>query len=280
MKWFRQKITVLFIDDQTGAAIAKTELAPADVPESFAVDTTLHLGDTDWSVVHAEPATREECTRSGSLTLRLHRIEKIDPATILFSLPSICARLAAIGAGLLQGDELLMAEDDWRQVELVSRQFAAEAEAEIQAIRTIHEQEWTGVAWRNLHVRTRPDPPIAAPLTRADVARYFGGVAFRGVAYRGDDGPIESGFSFTAGDGFQGYGVEEDGGVTVFGIVQHTPAPPPERSIDALVEMAREFDLLLVDWCRCALVAPDRQLFRQVLLGEAGGADSAGAADP
>lgn len=276
MAWFRRKIAVLFIDDQTGAAIAKTELAPADVPESFAVDTTLHLGDTDWSVVHAEPATREECVRSGSLTLRLHRIEKIDPATLLFSLPSICDRLAPTGSGALRGDELLLEEDDWRQLELVSRRFTPEADAEIQAIRTIHEQEWTGVAWRNLHVRTRPDPPIAAPLTRADLARFFGEAAFRGVGYWGAGSPIESGFSFVASDGFQGYGVEEDGRVTVFGIVQRTPAPPPARSIDALVEMAREFDLLLADWCRCALLPPDRQLFRQILLGEADTADSAG----
>ena len=83
-----------------------------------------------------------------------------------------------------------------------------------------------------------------------------------------------------AGDGFQGYGVEEDGRVTVFGIVQHTPAPLPDRSIDALVEMARELDLLLVDWCRCALVTPDPRLFRQVLTGEADGADAAGPAEP
>jgi hypothetical protein len=269
MSWFRPKaVEISFIDDETGATIAATRMPPADVPESFAVDTTLHLGDTDWSVVRAEPLTRAEYARSGSLTLWLRRVQKIDPRSILFSLPSICDRLAAVGTGALRGDELLMAEDDWRQLELVSRQFAPQADAEIQAIRRIHEEEWTGVAWRNLHVRSQPDPPIAAALTRADVAGSLAGVTFRGVGYEGTASPIESGFSFVTEDGLRGYGVEKDGRVTVLGIVQSTGASSPDRSVHALAELARRFDLLLANWCRCALVEPDSPLFRQLLTRE------------
>jgi len=263
-----RKVAVTLIDDARGATLAATELSPSDLPESFEIETTLHLGDAEWSVVYAEPRTRPEFTKSGTLTLRLRRVEKVDPGTILFSLPSICDRLAVIGDGALAGDECILSEDDWRQLELVSRHFAADADAEIAAIRRIHEQEVAQVGWRKIHVRRRPDPPIAAPLTRKDLDRAFhGGITFRGVSYRGARSPIVSGYSFRAADGLQCYGVEEDGRVTVLGIAQDTPASPPFRSAQALAEVAREFDLDLVHWCRCVRVPWDAPLFRHLLLG-------------
>jgi hypothetical protein len=268
MGWFSRKIVITMIDDVTGAAFATTKLPPANLPETFEIATTMHLGDADWSVVHAEPRTRPEFTKSGSLTLRLRRIDYADPNDILFSLPSICDRLAAIGDCALAGDECVLHEDDWRQFELVSRQFAAESDAEIEAIRRIHERERADVGWRNLHVRGRPDPPIAAALTREDLDRAFGGgLAFRGVGYRGTGAPIASGYSFTAADGLQCYGVEDDGRVTVLSIVQDTPTPPPVRSAEALMEISRQFDLDLVHWCRCSRASWDTPLFRQLLLG-------------
>jgi hypothetical protein len=38
-------------------------MPPDDLPESFEIDTTLHLGDSNWSVVHAEPQTKAEFTK-------------------------------------------------------------------------------------------------------------------------------------------------------------------------------------------------------------------------
>ena len=166
------------------------------------------------------------------------------------------------------GDELVLVEDDWRQFELVSRQFATEADAEIEAIRRIHEDERAGVAWRKIHVRRRPDPPIAAPLTRQDIDRAFGGgVTFRGVSYHRRRSPIAAGYSFRAADGLRCYGIEEGGRITVLGIVQDTQKEPPARSADALAEIAREFDLDLIHWCRCGRAPCDTRLFRELLLG-------------
>ena len=268
MGWFSRNVTVTFIDDATGSAFATTEMPPADLPESFEIATTLHLGDADWSVVDAAPRTRPEYSKSRVLTLRLRRVEKVDPSKILFSLPSICDRLPAIGGGTLTGDACILAEDDWRQFELVSRRFAAESDAEIEAIRRIHEQERAEVGWRKIHVRHHPDPPITGPLTLQDVDRAFGGgMTIRGVSFHGAGSPIVSGYSFKAADGLQCYGTEEGGRVTVLGIVQDAPALPPTRSADALTEIARAFDLDLVNWCRCGRASPDKPLFRQLLLG-------------
>ena len=245
-----RQVVVTLINEATGAPFATIELPPTDLPESFELETTLHLGDTDWSVVEAQPRTRQQYSKSGTLTLRLHQIDKVDPNSILFSLPSICDRTPPVGDGALSGDECILAEDDWRQFELVSRRFASDTDLEIAAIRRIHEHEKAGFAWRKIHVRSRPDPPIAGGLTLEHVEHAFGGtVRFRGVRYHGASSPIVSGYSLRAADGLECYGLAEDGRVTVLGIVQDAPAPPPIHSTDDLMAIAREFDLDLVHWC-------------------------------
>lgn len=262
-------VALTLVDDATGAVFARTDVPPGELPETFAVATTLHLDDGDWSVVHAEPRTRAEYSRTGTLTLRLRRVEMIDPGQLLYSLPSICDRIPGTGGGALAGDECVLNEDDWRQFELVSRAHAAESDAEIAAVRRIHDEERAAVGWRTLHVRPGPDPPIAAALTLDDVDRAFGGgLSFRGVTFRGAGAPIESGFSFRTADGLECYGIAEGGRVTVLGIVQDVPNPPPTRSADSLVALARKFDLDLVHWCRCARAAWDDPLFRQLVTGD------------
>jgi hypothetical protein len=104
MGWFSRKVLLTLIDDATGAAFARTEMPQADLPESFEFETNLHLDDADWSVVHAEPRTREEYTKSGSLTLRLRKIEMIATETISFSQVDITERF---------DDNRNLAPDEW-----------------------------------------------------------------------------------------------------------------------------------------------------------------------
>lgn len=135
------------------------------------------------------------------------------------------------------------------------------------------------MGWRKIHVRSRPDPPIAGSLTRQHLNRAFGGaVAFRGVSYRGAGSPIVSGYSFRAADGLECYGIDEGGRVAVLGIVHDSPESPPVQSADALARIAREFDFDLVHWCRCARVSWESPLFRHLLLGT--NADPGAAPDP
>ena len=51
------------------------------------------------------------------------------------------------------------------------------------------------------------------------------------------------------------YGVTERDSVTVLGLTSTAAGGPiPAESIELVL---REFDLVLVDWCRCAAVGPD-----------------------
>ncbi len=85
MSWLSRNVLVTFINDATNEAFAESKMPPANLPESFAAETTLHIGDADWSVVHAEPQSKKEFTESGALTLRLRKIELIDPEALSYS---------------------------------------------------------------------------------------------------------------------------------------------------------------------------------------------------
>jgi hypothetical protein len=127
-----------------------------------------------------------------------------------------------------------------------------------------------GSGWRKIHVRSRCDPPIAALLTRGDLERAFGGdIQFRGVSYHGAPSPIASGFSYWGG-GVDLYGIEEDRRIVVLGIGQLLMESRPEsaQSLQRLAKLARDFDLELVNWCRCARASWDSPLFRRLLLGD------------
>ncbi len=254
-------VWVTFIDDGAQEMIATVNLPIADLPDTFEIETTLKLGDAEWSVVHADPQTKGGFSRSGKLMLHLRRIEKIDLSNILYSLPSICDQLPAVEDTHAAVHDLVLAEDDWRQFELVSRAFTAESDVEITAIRSIHDHERAGVGWKKIHIRKRPDPPIASTLSRKDIDRTFGGVTFRKARF--GKSPIISGFSFQSGD-LRCYGIEEEGTVTVLGIAQEAKQ---DESVEALTTLARDFDLELVQWCRCARAAWDDPRFRRLLTG-------------
>lgn len=266
-----KNIQVTLIDDVAGVVLQTFSMSATELPESFEpteFETTLRIQEEDWIVAEATPRNRVDYSGSGKLTLRLRRKESISLDDILYSLPSICDRIPAVGSNPLKGDECILAEDDWRQFELVSLAFSEESDKQIEAVYRIHEEEGAAVGWRKIHVRSQPDPPLDAMLTRADLERAFGRpLAFRGVAYQGASSPIVGGFSFRAPDGLQCYGIEERGQLTTLAIDQDLPEHPPQHSAEALARLAKDFDLELIRWCRCARASWSLPLFREMLLG-------------
>ena len=265
MAWFTSKVSVTFIDDANGEAFAATEMPPGDLPESFELDTTLHLAGEDWTVVDAQPSSRSEYARSKVLTLRLRRVEMVDPSTLLFSLPSICDSIPGINDRPISGDEFLLAEDDWRQVELVSKDFSRDVDDEIVHIRKIHENASAKVGWREIHVRSKIEFPIACSLGLADLANALTvSSAPTGLAYHGAASGIADGFSFRA-DGLTIYGVAPNGNVQTIAFDQYSDVSPASQSIELVKSLAQNLGLDLVYWCRCLRVSPYDPLFHKLL---------------
>jgi hypothetical protein len=45
--FFSRKVHVTFVDAATGQPFAQTKMEPAQLPDTFLADTTMHLGDND-----------------------------------------------------------------------------------------------------------------------------------------------------------------------------------------------------------------------------------------
>ncbi len=272
MAWFSSKVEVTFVDDATGESFGVTQMRPADLPESFELDTTLHLGGAEWSVVVAQPKTRAEYAKSKTLMLRLRRVETVAPNNILYSLPSICDAIPAVNGQPLSGAEFALAEDDWRQFEFISHEFAREVDEEIAKIRLIHENAAAEVGWREIHVRTKPEEPLVCNLALSDLANVLETSSESvGVTYHGAQSRIADGYSFTTSDALTVYGVAPSSKVQVIAIGRCPVSSGNVGSIAGLRSMAHSFRLDLVDWCRCARIAPDSPLFDSLLSNEATG---------
>jgi hypothetical protein len=266
MTSFSLKIAVTFIDAATEESIGITHIPAADLPISFERDTTIHLSGADWQVINARPKTRAQYTKSQTLILWIRQIQTIDPRDILYSLPSICDVVPDLNDRSFSGHELTIAEDDWRQFELISHQFADKVDKEIAKIQSIHEHAAEGVGWRSIHIRTKPEIPILGNITLTHLAKMLKVSAkSTGITYDGSQSPIADGYSFKLNDDFAVYGVAPNGKVRAIAFGQNSNVSPDRESIDAIAQLARKLNLDLVHWCRCLRVAPDDPEFVSLL---------------
>lgn len=266
MTSFSLNIEVTFIDDLTDESLGVTQIPANNLPDSFERDTTINLRGADWNVLNAKPKTRAQYIKSKTLILWIRRIELVNPQDILYSLPSICDPIPEVNDRDISGDELTIAEDDWRQFELISNKLADKVDKEIAKIRLIHENATEGIGWKEMHIRKKPEIPIASNIALTHLASLLKVSAkSTGITYHGSPSPIADGYSLTLNDDFSVYGIAPNSKVQVIAIGQDANISPNQESIELLQQLARKFNLDLVHWCRCIRVSPDDPAFRSLL---------------
>jgi hypothetical protein len=266
MTSFSLNIEVTFIDTLTDESLGVTQIPANNLPDSFEQDTIINLSGSDWNVLNARPKTRVQYTKSKTLILWIRRVEIIKPQDILYSLASICGLIPEVSDRDVSGDELTIAEDDWRQFELVSTKLADKVDREIAKIRFIHENAKEEIGWREIYIRKKPEIPIASNIALAHLASLLKvSVKSTGITYYGSPSPIADGYSLTLNDDFCVYGIAPNSKVQVIAIGQDSNIPPNSESIELLQQLARKFNLDLVHWCRCTRVSPEDPAFRSLL---------------
>jgi hypothetical protein len=213
-------IEVVFLDAASGSELARTVVAPQELPETFAISTTVQIDETEWKVVSAEPVRRAEIERIGRLRLTVRRrstTAMFDPHAIKFSMPTICDPLPSPdpAASLADLEVFVIDEDLWRDVEWVPRRHAQVVEAGFAEIAAIRDE--ASGPFPRLHLRTEPVTPLAgAGLTVADLATALGADAERWDGVVIDTlgaGFVEGGFAFRLPDASRVYGHCEDTGM-------------------------------------------------------------------
>ncbi|MFF0726925.1 hypothetical protein [Streptomyces sp. NPDC004134] len=251
-----ESVQVVFVDAETEAEFARTELAPGQLPDSFEHETRLDLGGKAWAVVRADPPDAAQFLRSGRLVLTLRRIEPVDPQEMAYSLPTIFDPLPATEDAAGPGEHFVIHEDDWRQAEMVSRQLAGQVEAEMRAIREVFEQHSRVIGegassvrvFDRIHLRRTPAAPISTEVSRRRLWELLPvvGRPYAGVRFPDGPGRVAGSFAIDS-DPLVVYGQAQGDLVTTLCL-----APSPDAAAESaagLEQAMREFDLLLADWC-------------------------------
>ncbi|MEJ7604327.1 MAG: hypothetical protein WKG01_41085 [Kofleriaceae bacterium] len=230
-------IRVELVNAATGGSMGEANMPADRLPDSFDAQTTMHLGNDEWQVVTAEPMSRAEYEAAGRLRITLHKIVKVDPKSILFSLPTIENTMPPLQPGA--GATCTMHEDDWRQHELVSADLEPEIAAELGDIRTVHEGR-VGIGFTAIHVRNRvPEPLAGRTIELATLVEALGTEARGEVSLGG--GLVVGGFAYAIGGGHV-YGREDGGRIKDLAIARGTDGR-------GLAPFARAHRLVLVNWC-------------------------------
>jgi hypothetical protein len=259
------EVNITLIDAGSGQVLGMTAMAAGALPESFLQATTLHIGGDEWSVQSAEPPLRSQFAATGELVLTLARIERLDPQTILYSLPTINDRLSG-EAGQADGTEVVLMEDDWRQVEFVHASCREIVEEELRDIRRIHDAHRRDIGFETIHLRSRLPEVLAAAGLGASVLPELVPGSSRPLRFASSGARIAGGFAYELAEGWLLYGVAVPPLLETLGLHAGSGALPAPQ-IAALEKLAQNANLLLVDWCRCTVAEPAAGTFGRLLAG-------------
>lgn len=251
-------IEIAFVDEASGAEFARTILDPEQLPETFAIRTTITLGDEDWIVTAAEPVTRGEIVRAGRVGLVVRKARPatmVDSREIQFSMPTICDPLPAPDPDVSLADArvFVVDEDLWRDVEWVSRRHTPDVEANFAAISAI--RAVASGPFPKLHLRASPlSPLLGCRLTVQDLADALGPGAEQldGVVIDTlGAGFIADGFAFLLPGDTHVYGYCEGDEVAALGLHRQGAREVMPGGLAALTQSmrARAADLIVWPYC-------------------------------
>ncbi len=258
-------IRLTCIDDANDKVFAESAVDSGMLPESFRNVTTLTIGDHDWRLLEAEPLTREELEASGRVELRLRKLDAPDPSESLFSLPTLCNDLPETNGPLLDGSELLLHSDDWRQVELVARADQTAVDEELGFIAQVLRDAQADEGFAAIHMRRKLEKPLRhATIPLQELRDAMTEARESRVVFESSSNCIDHSFSFFLTPDLILYGQAPEGRVEILAAALMTHADwRPEHQ--ALRDLAARHDLLLVDWCRCRQAAAADESFVSTL---------------
>lgn len=246
--WNKKKIIidVTFINKADDSIIGKAAMPIENLPDSFELHTCMHIGEDDWSVEQAIPMIKDEFSKSGKLTLILLRVETVPVSDIRYSLPTIAEELPALTQDkpLYNDFSLILHEDDWLQIEVLSIKDIDYINQELAAISMIL-NEYVGQDFDRFHIR-KPLINTHLSLSLDQLLSTLQVVEKGNIKFGGLSGYVADGFAFRT-VGFTVYGIANNENVRLLGIM--------DTDIDqALLDTMKSFDSIIVDWCACKVL--------------------------
>lgn len=245
-------IKVQFIDSSNGNVFAISEMPLDQLPETFEIQTTMHLNDEDWTVEEAIPPSAKEFLQTKNLTLKMSKVEYMDPKDLLYTLPTISNETPRRSNSSLYNDfDYSMQEDDWRQIEFLNKSSFPHIEIEIAKIEKVKLNDSEEVnseftAFKNCHVRDT----IGEPNLVLDVIQLNNILKTEKMgSLKISDEFVENGFSLKT-ESTTFYGIIEKGIVSQFCIGEFS-----DTTANEIQNLVNELDLLFVGWYHCQIIS-------------------------
>lgn len=252
-------IQVSFIDVELRKEFAKSNMPVSQIPKSFEAHTTINIQQNDWEVVESRPMTSEEFSIKGKLTLYLRKIKKetVCPENILYSIPTISNELPAIkeGSSKLGKNNLELHEDDWEQIEFVSKDFENIVDLELKKIELIYQEGSKEldefIAFTEIYNRNELKQPIKRKvIPYNELIHYFKKIdVLDGVTFQGVAGIVQSSFALKLETDMYLYGIEKNGYVEVMCLALNNKSNISAENLSTIETIMHKYELLLVDWC-------------------------------
>ncbi len=201
------------------------------------------------------------------------QVKMIDPDDILFSMPTIEDSLPRIVESSTSDIAMLeIHEDDWRQLEFISRDHQENIDKEMEQIQQIFDNEAveaeieveteveTILAFNEIHVRQLIPRPINKPFTFNKLSEYFNADLTKGnLKFQGYSGVVENAFYIKI-DGIEYYGQTENNKIVVLCLYNADSKEDLINSIVKLTNLLISENLLLVDWMRRRVIGNKEEL--------------------
>lgn len=172
------------------------------------------------------------------------------------------------GGGPIEGSEVVLLDDDWRQVEFVAADLAPAVDLEFADIQAIRQSHRVGPGFDQVHVRTLVADPLAGRVVSGAALTSRFGQLSRGLRVDVRDRRVGDGFVVALGASWALYGTYTDRLARILGLHRSSSeaATAAGDMEDRLRSLAREHQLLLVDWCRCRKAGSDDAGFATIML--------------
>jgi hypothetical protein len=267
----KRTIHVEFINAKDQRPIAVSKLPPEQIPDTFAIATTLDMAGSKWSVERAEPQDKSDILKAGKVRVYLIAVSTMSPNDILFSLPTISDDMAVATGDILPSPRIFaIHEDDWRQVEFIARKYSTDIEAELADIRRIYQEQRAGVGFKKVHIRKRiPNPLSGVKLALRELEAVLSPPGkFEGVGFDRTRGTIPGSFAWSLDENCVIWGITDESGHVTRLCLLGSLGPRATQVSGQFAKLASEHQLALVDWCRLTNITSDMDAFRTYFTGK------------
>jgi hypothetical protein len=184
------------------------------------------------------------------------KVQSIKPKNILFTTPTVEETLPEF-EDKIDTTNLQFNQDDWRQIEFISKPQKNSIVLEIEKIKDVYDhfsqKTDSYTAFKKVALRDIIKEPLAVDFSKLKSYLSVNNAQIKGVSLYNNSGQVRNGFSFTV-NGITYYGVLNNNTVQTFCIHSIDGKENLKTSIENLSKFLKGESLYLIDWVRMKVI--------------------------